>query len=49
MPKINFVVSVTLIDGTTIVYDAEAQTSFAAVDAALATFGVCKVFAKTAA
>jgi hypothetical protein len=44
----HFVIAVTLIDGTHVTYPAMARTSFDALDAALATFGVCKVTAKAA-
>jgi hypothetical protein len=45
----HFVITVSLIDGSHVTYSAMAHTSFDAVDAALATFGTCKVTAKAAA
>jgi hypothetical protein len=44
----HFVITVVLIDGSHVTYSAMAQTSFDALDAALVTFGLCKVTAKAA-
>jgi hypothetical protein len=41
----HFIVAVTFIDGVHITYPTPAASSFDALDAALANFGICKVMA----